>query len=529
VAENISLLDCTLRDGGYVNDWSFGNGKMMSVLGRLNESGVEIVEIGFLDERQPFNIDRTIQPDTKSMSKAFSKILNKNSMIVAMIDYGTCGIKNIQPQSETLIDGIRVIFKKENMHKAIAFGKEIMEKGYELFLNMVSITSYEDEDIIEFSEAVNKIRPFAVSLVDTYGLMHKEQMFHYFGLLDKHLNRSISMGYHSHNNFQLAYSNTIEMLKLKTDRNLIVDGTLYGMGKSAGNAPTELLAMYMNDNFGKKYGIGHILEAIDSDILPIYKKHYWGYGILFYMSSKNDCHPTYVEYLLGKKTLSITAVDEILGKISPEFKLRFNKEHIENLYRRYLLDRAGDSAHIVALSDELRGKNILLIGPGTSAQTEIERIKAYISEKRPVVIGVNFIPEEIDIDYVFIRNPKRYSLMLPKMRPEIKVIATSNVTPIMEPFDYVIGYDKLITADKIWDNTLVIILNLLKMFNVGPISLAGFDGFKEDLQLNYVDKSFDLYSDFEYLSALNGLLTEKIKEFSKDMSIDFLTRSIYED
>jgi hypothetical protein len=67
------------------------------------------------------------------------------------------------------------------------------------------------------------------------------------------------------------------------------------------------------------------------------------------------------------------------------------------------------------------------------------------------------------------------------------------------------------------------------MFKVGAISLAGFDGFKEDLRLNYVDKSFDLYSDFEYLSTLNGLLAEKIKEFSKDMDIDFLTRSMYED
>jgi len=503
---------------------------MMSVFDRLNESGVEIIEIGFLDERQPFNVDRTIQPDAQSLSVAFSKISNKNSMIVAMIDYGTCDIKNIQPREETKIDGIRVIFKKENMHRAIAFGKEIMEKGYELFLNMVSITSYEDKDVIEFSEAVNKIRPFATSLVDTYGLMHKEQMLHYFDLLDKCLDRSISIGYHSHNNFQLAYSNTIEMLKHDTERNLIVDGTLYGMGKSAGNAPTELLAMYLNENCGKKYDIGQILEAIDLDILPIYKKHYWGYGILFYISSKNDCHPSYVEHLLGKKTLSIKAVNEILGDIPSKLKLKFDIECIENLYREYLLDKTGNSAHTELLLNELKGKNVLLIGPGASAHKDKEKIKSYVEEKKPIVIGVHYIPDGIKIDYLFVRNPKRYSLMFPKIQSGMKVIATSNVIPIGKPFDYVIGYDKLMTeTDDIWDNTLVIVLNLMRMFNVQSISLAGFDGYKEDLQTNYVDKSFDLYSDFEHLLTLNKLLTKKIKEYRNDVDIKFLTESVYED
>ena len=526
----ISLLDCTLRDGGYVNDWNFGNGTMACVFDRLNESGVDIIEIGFLDHRQPFNIDRTIQPDAKSMSAAFSKISGKRAMVVAMIDYGTCDIKNVQPRSETIIDGIRVIFKKENMHKAIAYGKEIMDKGYTLFLQMVSITSYEDKDVIEFSEAVNKIRPHAISLVDTYGLMHKEQMFHYFALLDKHLERSISIGYHSHNNFQLAYANTIEMLKLKTKRDLLVDGTLYGMGKSAGNAPIELLAMHLNENYGKTYDINQMLEAIDVEIMPIYAKHYWGYGFLFYVSAKNDCHPNYVDHLMGKRTLSIKAVNDILGRISPELKLKFDKQHIENLYREYLMESVSDSASISALSGELKGKDILLIGPGASVVEESDKIEAHIAKKRPVVIGINFLPEKVRTDYVFIRNPKRYGQMIPRLDRNVKVIATSNVTPISEPFDYMIGYDRLITeTDELWDNTLVLFLNLLRTIGTGTISLAGFDGFKESVEKNYVDKSFDLNKGFGYLSTLNRLLTKKIKEYRKDMNIEFITRSMYED
>ena len=531
MAGKISLLDCTLRDGGYVNDWNFGNGTMNCILDRLNESGVDIIEIGFLDDRQPFNRDRTIQPDAKSMSSVYSEIPNKRSMIVAMIDYGTCSIDNIQPRSETTIDGIRVIFKKENMHKAMAFGKQVMDKGYTLFLQMVSITSYEDDDVLEFCEAANKISPFGVSLVDTYGLMHKEQMFRYFGLLDKHLDKSIAIGYHSHNNFQLAYANTIEMLKLKTDHDLIVDGTLYGMGKSAGNAPIELLAMHLNENYGKAYDINQMLEAIDIDIMPMYEKHYWGYGFLFYISAKNDCHPTYVEHLISKRELSIKAVNEILGKITPELKLKFNKQHIEELYMEYILDNVDDSKHIRSLSKELKGKELLLIGPGASVTTEKEKISEYLKTKRPIVVAVNFMPDNIKADYFFISNPKRYSRMAPQIgKINAKTIATSNITPIAGKFDHTVDYGKLVSEkNEIWDNALVIILNLLKKVDVHTVSLAGFDGFTEKADTNYVDKSFDLAKNFNYLSAVNTLLKKKLKEYCSDLNISFLTRSMYAD
>ena len=203
-----------------------------------------------------------------------------------------------------------------------------MEKGYKLCLQMVSVTSYNDEDVIEFSNHVNSINPFAVGIVDTYGLMHKEQVFHYFEMLDNHLNRSIAIGYHSHNNFQLAYSNSIEVLKIPSERTVILDGTLYGMGKSAGNAPIELLSMHLNEFYGKNYDINQLLEAIDVGIMPIFEQHRWGYSLQFYIAAKNDCHPNYVKYLLDKKTLAVKDVDNILGMINEESKLKYDAEYI---------------------------------------------------------------------------------------------------------------------------------------------------------------------------------------------------------
>ena len=123
----ISLLDCTLRDGGYVNDWNFGHNNLVSIFERLVSAKVEFIELGFIDERRGFDINRSIAPDTASFNRIFQDLDKEDSLLVGMIDYGTCGIENIQPCSESVFDGIRVIFKKHVRTEAIAFCKQIKQ------------------------------------------------------------------------------------------------------------------------------------------------------------------------------------------------------------------------------------------------------------------------------------------------------------------------------------------------------------------------------------------------------------------
>ena len=527
--KDVRLLDCTLRDGGYVNDWKFGNGPITSIFDRLDKSGVDIIEVGFLDDRRTFDMDRSIQPDTASFSKVYGSVINRHAMVVAMIDYGTCDISNIQPQSETILDGIRVIFKKNRMYEAVEYGRQIMEKGYHLFLQMVSTTSYEDKDIIEFSKLVNPIKPYAVSIVDTYGLMHKKQAIHYFNMLNKYLDKGIMMGYHSHNNFQMAYSNTVEVLDHDRDRDIIIDGTLYGMGKSAGNAPLELLAMYLNNNYNANYDIGQMMEAISNDIMPIHRRTPWGYGLQYYICAKNNCHPNYSKYLMAKESLSIKSIDEILSYIEPEYQLMYDEDYIEELYADYMSKRFDDSRDLRNLRSNLSGREILLIGPGKSARAQSDRITEYQAENRPVTISVNFIPDYY-IDYLFLCNLKRYSYTAPTINTRnIKVISTSNVTSVGRPFRYTIRYDRLITnTADLWNNALIVVLNLFRMIGIGRVTLAGFDGFEKNGSGNYYNDDMIPEGDMEFLLFLNDALKERLKEYSADMEIGFLTDSKYQ-
>ena len=155
----LKLLDCTLRDGGFVNDWEFGHNNIISIFERLADAGIDIIEVGLIDERRKFDINRSIMPDTASIEKIYGLLDRKKSMVVGMIDYGTCDLKNIQPCKDSYLDGIRVIFKKHIREKAINFCSELMALGYKVFVQLVSVTSYSDKEMLDLISLANRIKP----------------------------------------------------------------------------------------------------------------------------------------------------------------------------------------------------------------------------------------------------------------------------------------------------------------------------------------------------------------------------------
>ena len=154
----VKLLDCTLRDGGYLNDWNFGHDNLVSIFERVVDANIDIIELGFLDQRREFDINRSIMPNTDCMWKIYGDLDKKNSMTVGMIDFGTCDLSNIKPKSESFIDGIRVIFKKHLRVPALEFCAELKKLGYSVFAQLVSVTSYTDEEMLDFVRIANEVK-----------------------------------------------------------------------------------------------------------------------------------------------------------------------------------------------------------------------------------------------------------------------------------------------------------------------------------------------------------------------------------
>ena len=383
--KKVQLLDCTLRDGGYVNDWKFGYNNLINIFERSTQAGCDIVEVGFLDDRRPFDHDRSIMPNTDCVKKIWGNVTTIPPKVVGMIDFGTCSIENVTLCEQSFLDGIRVIFKECNMHAAMEYCKEIKELGYLVFVQLVSITSYTKDKLQEIIKLVNSVKPYAVSIVDTYGLLYPKDVLYYYNILDKYIDKEINIGFHGHNNLQLAYANAISFLEKETEHNIIIDGTLYGMGKKAGNAPIELLAKYLNEQFDKDYKINAMLEGIEESILDFYHNSPWGYKLCFYQSALNKCHPEYVTYFKDTHTLSISKQNELLSQIPEEDKLLFNSQKAENIYKKFIEKKESDTDVITNLKSIFQNKKLLLIGPGKNICLQREKVEEYIKNNKEFI------------------------------------------------------------------------------------------------------------------------------------------------
>lgn len=529
----VELLDCTLRDGGYINDWEFGSNNLLSIYERLLDSGVEIVEVGFLDDRRPFDMNRSIMPNTECVKRIWGCIGKKPKMLVGMIDYGTCSIENIQPCDKSDLDGIRVIFKKHIMREAMEYCSLLKKLGYLVFAQLVSITSYSDDDLMRVIELVNEVHPYAVSIVDTYGLLYQDQLLHYYELLDRYVEKDIKIGFHAHNNLQLAYANVISFIERETQRDIIVDGTLYGMGKSAGNAPIELIAKYLNQRRGRQYQIESMLEAIQESILDYYKKTPWGYQMVYYLSATNECHPSYVQQIGQSKDFSLTMMNHILQRIEPEEKkLLYTKEVAESLCKSYQ-ECIDDEAYAQRLRSELQGKKILLIGPGKTISLQSNIIQQYVKCNKPVVITVNYLPESLKADYVYITNSRRYLEMTEALYREenrqISTIATTNVNCKNGQFSFLFAREPLLEkSEMIPDNSFLMLLKILHRIGIKKVVCAGFDGYS-DKDDNYLNPQMEYSFIKDYARHLNEHMRDLIRSGNLGIEVEFLTYSHYTD
>lgn len=531
--KKIQLLDCTLRDGGYVNDWRFGYTNIVSMFERLVDANVDIIELGFLDERRPFDIDRTIFPDTKSADKIYGSLDKKNAMVVGMIDYGTCAIENLSPCNESYLDGIRVIFKKGKMYPAMEFCRQVKALGYKVFAQLVSVNSYTDEEMMELIRLVNDVKPYAVSMVDTYGVLDDEWMLHIYKLLDENVDSEIGIGFHAHNNFQLGYSNALAFLRYEGKHDLVVDGTLYGMGKSAGNAPIELVAMTLNKKYGGNYNIDAMLESINESVMEFYRKTPWGYKTFFYLCAKNKCHPNYLTDYEKEENLSVSMIDGLLSTIEPEDKkLLYDKGVGKHYYEYFIKEHVNEGTAINNFLDFVGNKKILLVGPGKNIGLQAKKVQKFVADEKPVIISVNYLPKEVTSDCVFITNPKRYHDMTLSLKEDrhanVKTLATTNVTCRNGQFDFVINRAPLLEKDeKIIDNSFLMLIKFLSNIGIKEVHCAGFDGYS-DKENNYNNPEMEYDFVKREAVSLNSHMKASIADYRKTMNVTFITYSAYD-
>ena len=521
--KRIRILDCTLRDGGYCNKWTFGQKHIRQIIQGLYEADIDIVECGFLTNRVSYDSDVSKYTSVSQISE-FLPEKRENKLYVAMINYGEYNIDELPQYDGTSIDGIRLAFHKKNAKAAMEICREIKNKGYKVFIQAMVSMSYSDDEFLELIRDANSFNPYAFYIVDSFGMMNGQTLTRLFYMIEHNLNEEILIGFHSHNNMQLAFSNAQRFVSIQTNRKLVVDTSVFGMGRGAGNLNTELFVEYLNSITESRYDIKPLLNIIDEILNSFYQKNYWGYSLPNYLSAKHNIHPNYAGYLNDKNTLTVEDINEIFSMMDPERSVEYEKDYIEDIYFRYMEKDQIQDSHLSELRNAISGKTVLLVAPGKSSIEESDLIKKTSEDPEVVLISVNHAYQAASPDYMFVSNLRRFS----KLNQELKnkCIITSNITS--DSIYLQVKYkDLLNSTEMVKDNAGLMCIKFLISLGVKKIMLAGFDGYSHDMEKNYAQRDMEYVSRAAILDAMNEGMQTVLNEFSTVVPIEFLTTEKY--
>jgi len=522
---NIKLLDCTLRDGGYINNWEFGQHTIKDILKKLVESQIDYVEVGFLRNCQ-YKKEAAVFNNCAEIGDILP--VNKgNTMFTAMALYNKYDITQLTAYDGQTIDALRITFHDYDIDEGLAYIEKVIQKGYKVFVNPINIMGYSDEMILQLLEKINRIKPFAFSIVDTFGSMMREDLQRIYLLVEHNLNKDIVIGLHLHENLALSYSLAQDFINMKASaRKCVIDASMLGMGRAPGNLCIELIADYMNKKQEGHYNVNPILDAIDDHIVRFKEIEPWGYNMAYALSAKYNLHRNYAEFLLDKGRLRAKQINQIMGCIEHHKKTAYDEKYIENLYQTFQANVVDDTVFVKELSDICWGHKILILAPGASILGQEYHIKQYIEDNNPFIIAANFIPENIDVDYVFCCNARRFEMLQGRYKEE-RMIVTSNL------LDMCIGEEKVVSYSDLsfdeggsCDNSVIMLLRLLRKIGFDSVCVAGFDGYRSDGK-NYVDS--DMVSTHIKGSDENIRIKKYLKHLEQEMQIHFLTETLYRD
>ena len=338
---NIELLDCTLRDGGIVVNFDFGSDRMQQIKNCLENSGVEYIECGYIDEKKGTEGNRTCFSNEKAIEESFLYSGKKVGVTyVAMIDYGTFDFDKLDSRTSAGIDGIRLAFHKENISEAIKAGKAVISKGYDLFIQPMVSMRYSDKEYRELIDLCNRELPEAKGfyVVDSFGQMDNMSILHKLQIADIYVSSSMKIGLHAHNNRQMAFSNACAFSNYASKHSLMLDSTIMGMGKGAGNLCTELIAPFLIEE-GKKYNTIGIYEQISDYFANQIKETPWGYCLDYYLSSLYGCTPSYIG--IFKKDVRVTTeiLVDLLKNIPTEKKAACDRNFAAEYLKLYFASK----------------------------------------------------------------------------------------------------------------------------------------------------------------------------------------------
>lgn len=339
---SVQITDCTIRDGGYLLDKNSDPQFVRGIMSGLAAAGIDFVETGFLQTK--VNGESLVYHDSKD-ARRYLPENRYNTQFLGFCDNSRYSINDLDDHDGKSFKWLRISFAKHEIDAALRFCAQAQDKGYTVQFNPMDAISYTDEERERLIRRVNDVKPGSLSIVDTFGAMYLEDIIHIFRQVDALLDKQVKIGLHSHDNLGLscALAEGMTMLAEESGRDIIVDGSLLGMGRGAGNAPTELLASYLNRKYGEKYNIPILLDTIEKYIVPLKKSVHWGYDLPMFVCGCEHAHVDNVYHLQKTTDCSARQLYEVLGSMEQSQRTRYGSNYtktdfsvLEKAYEKYL-------------------------------------------------------------------------------------------------------------------------------------------------------------------------------------------------
>lgn len=491
------ILDCTLRDGGYYNNWDFPEEVVDAYLKAVSEARIDYIELGLRNFPQSGFLGAyayTTEQHLNSMSlpegPTYGVMVDAKTILKAPMMVEEAVEKLFVPASESKVQLVRVAAHFNEVERSGPIVKKLKNLGYIVGFNLMQSGGKSDDVIADKARQATEWGVLDVLyFADSLGNMDGDEVERIIKSLRKEW--SGPLGIHTHNNMGKGLDNTISAMNNNVTW---LDTTITGMGRGAGNTPTENLLAVLARESGK-YDPSPIYDLVIRHFETMQKEYGWGSSLLYFLGAQNDVHPTYIQNLLSNKHYG---TDEIVGAINYlsnlEGTMSYNGSVLESALN-FNIDSdkpTGTDAFI----NKFHGKEVLVIANGNSCSRYKKSIELYIKNKKPVVLSVNLSQyvDESMIDYIvlshnvkFLSEFEKYkSLSKPVILPKHRFNA-SEMTSI-EHLDIIdVGFNSnsdVFSIDECvvnspYDLTSAYVFGILAMANPESIKLIGFDGYEK--------------------------------------------------
>jgi 4-hydroxy 2-oxovalerate aldolase len=488
----ITLLDCTLRDGGYYNDWDFSRALITEYLHAMKSSGVPIVEIGF----------RTSDADTFLGPAAYATDDYLRSLdLPSGITYGVMlNAKEVvaggnpaafidtifAPAAESPVDLVRIAANFGELAELCPGVERLHELGYQVGLNLMQIAARTPDEIDQFGRLASTMAVSVAYFADSFGGMQPAQVTDVVHRLKQSFDGPI--GCHMHNNMSLAFSNSMAAIDAGAT---FVDSTVLGMGRGPGNAQTEYMAVELSRRGHAELDVVPLLPLVNGGFGELQRHYGWGANVYYFLSAAHNIHPTYIQEMTKDGRYTIDEIVTALNDLKVAGGASFNRARLESAVTESgLIDPDGTWD----ATGWCEGRPVLVVGPGPEGVSRRHDIEGYIRAAKPLVIALNALPP-VDaslVDLFAICHPVRAlidadiinRLDQPVVMPrgiQARVAATEGGTVEFRDFGIAAGDDTMtITASSCTSPRITAFPYALAVATAGgasEIQLTGFDGF----------------------------------------------------